>query len=167
MAGTKEKGLGEKKRFERKSIHVSARSFRKNDSLRNEAPEVNKSCHSLILFSFVFTKVARGLISESRAALRAQKTQHRQTLVCWRWNGKWNKSRLTLAMRANQLTESTNNWWTKRRNSPFFSSESFIESSRYFIMKIVFDEIHWPNPRNERNNQDYFDIESYASVIFL
>lgn len=166
MAGTKEKGLGEKKRFERKSIHVSARSFRKNDSLRNEAPEVNKSCHSLILFSFVFTKVARGLISESRAALRTQKTQHRQTLVCWRWNGKWNKSRLTLAMWANQLTESTNNWWTKRRNSPFFSSESF-ESLRYFIMKIVFDEIHWPNPRNERNNQDYFNIESYASVIFL
>lgn len=82
MAGTKEKGLGEKERFERKSIHVSARSFRKNDSLRNEAPEVNKSCHSLILFSFVFTKVARGLISESRAALRTQKTQHRQTLVC-------------------------------------------------------------------------------------
>lgn len=37
---------------------------------RNETPEVNKSRNSLISLSLlVFTKVARGLINESRTAL--------------------------------------------------------------------------------------------------
>lgn len=47
----------------------------------DEGPEVNKSCRSLILFSPVFTKVARGLISESRAA----RSEHKRRNIVKHW----------------------------------------------------------------------------------
>lgn len=81
---------------------------------RNETPEVNKSRDSLISLSLlVFTKVARGLINESRTALWTQKTA--SSNIGFALGGRMKVEQKSSSTRyvGCQLTGSTNNWLTK------------------------------------------------------
>lgn len=81
---------------------------------RNETPEVNKSRDSLISLSLlVFTKVARGLINESRTALWTQKTA--LSNIGFALDGRMKVEQKSSSTRyaGCQLTGSTNNWLTK------------------------------------------------------